>query len=164
MVDEPRSRLLLRCVRPLRLLGAAQDGLEPLVRLGEGAIAAGDEAATGVEEQTHRPQVDGLIFGGELGGISENLFNDIVGEIPSKPIERAKLDGVGALLTELLVHAGLCPSKGQARKDIEGGGVYLNNVRAAEVARAVTTADLLFVKFLLLRKGKRSYTVVRRLG
>jgi tyrosyl-tRNA synthetase len=61
---------------------------------------------------------------------------------------------------ELLVHCGLCPSKGQARKDIEGGGVYTNNVRESSFQRAVTTADLLFGKFLLLRKGKRNYTVL----
>jgi len=30
-------------------------------------------------------------------------------------------------LVELLVHSGLSPSKGQARKDVEGGGVYINN-------------------------------------
>jgi len=40
-------------------------------------------------------------------------------EVPTKEIEKAKLDGAGLPLVELLVHAGLCPSKGQARKDIE---------------------------------------------
>jgi tyrosyl-tRNA synthetase len=59
-----------------------------------------------------------------------------------------------------LVHAGLCPSKGQARKDIEGGGVNVNNVREASAMRAVTTSDLLFGKHLLLRKGKKNYVVV----
>ncbi len=63
-------------------------------------------------------------------------------------------------LVELLTQAGLCPSKGQARKDIEGGGVYINNVREPMFQRVVTTADLLFGKYLLLRKGKRNYTAL----
>jgi tyrosyl-tRNA synthetase len=63
-------------------------------------------------------------------------------------------------LVELLVHAGLCPSKGQARKDIEGGGVNVNNVRESNFQRAVTVNDLLFGKHLLLRKGKKNYVVV----
>jgi tyrosyl-tRNA synthetase len=92
--------------------------------------------------------------------ISEQTFNEIVGEVPSKQIEKSKLDGAGIPLVELLVHAGLCPSKGQARKDIEGGGVNINNVREAGVARAVTSADLLFGKHILLRKGKKNYVVV----
>jgi tyrosyl-tRNA synthetase len=101
-----------------------------------------------------------ILFGGDLAGVSESTFNEIVGEVPTKEIEKARLDGAGLPLVELLVHAGLCPSKGQARKDIEGGGVNLNNVREASAARAVMKSDLLFGKHLLLRKGKKNYVVV----
>jgi tyrosyl-tRNA synthetase len=101
-----------------------------------------------------------ILFGGKLDGIAESTFNEIVGEVPTKEIEKARLDGAGVPLVELLVHAGLCPSKGQARKDIEGGGVNINNVREAGAARAVTAADLLFGKHVLLRKGKKNYVVV----
>jgi tyrosyl-tRNA synthetase len=101
-----------------------------------------------------------ILFGGELTGIAESTFNEIVGEVPTKDLEKAKLEGAGYPLVELLLHSGLCPSKGQARKDVEGGGVYLNNVREAQFQRAVTTADLLFGKHLLLRKGKKNYVVV----
>ena len=101
-----------------------------------------------------------ILFGGELEGVSETTFKDVVGEVPTREIERAKLSGAGTQLVELLVHAGLCPSKGQARKDIEGGGVYVNNVRQAGWQRAVTTNDLIFGKHLLLRKGKKNYVVV----
>jgi len=101
-----------------------------------------------------------ILFGGELAGVSETTFNEIVGEVPTKEMEQARLDGAGVPLVELLVHSGLCPSKGQARKDIEGGGVNLNNVREASVSRSVTRNDLLFGKHLLLRKGKKNYVVV----
>ena len=101
-----------------------------------------------------------ILFGGDVKGISESTFNDIVGEVPTREIEKAKLDGAGMPLVELLVHSGLCPSKGQARKDIEGGGVNMNNVREAGATRAVSAADLLFGKHLLLRKGKKNYVVV----
>jgi tyrosyl-tRNA synthetase len=88
------------------------------------------------------------------------LLDTIVEDLPSFEIPRAKLEGAGTPLVELLVHAGLCPSKGQARKDVEGGGVYVNNVRVADAARAVTINDLLFGKHLLLRKGKKNYVVL----
>jgi tyrosyl-tRNA synthetase len=95
-----------------------------------------------------------------LKGISEGTFNEILGEVPTKDLEAARLGGAGLPLVELLVHSGLGASKGQARKDIEGGGVYINNVRETNFQRAVTTADLLFGKFLLLRKGKKNYTAI----
>lgn len=105
-----------------------------------------------------------IMFGGGLGGISESVFKDVVGEIPTKDLEKSKLDAPGLALTDALVHAGLAPSKGQARKDIEGGGIYVNNVRAAEVARSLSASDLLFGKYVLLRKGKRTYAVLSVVG
>ena len=102
-----------------------------------------------------------IMFGGGLEGVTEAVFQEVVGEVPTKDFEKAKLAGSGASVIDLLVHAGLCPSKGQARKDIESGGIYLNNVRVTEVARAATAADLLFGQFLLLRKGKRTYAVLK---
>jgi len=103
-----------------------------------------------------------ILFGAEIGATSEETFRDVVGEIPTKAIARERLAGAGTGLSEFLVEAGLCPSKGQARKDIEGGGVYVNNVKVAlaDVARNVTTSDLLFGKYVLLRKGKRTYAVL----
>ena len=105
-----------------------------------------------------------IMFGGGLEGVSETVFKDVVGEIPTQELERAKLEGPGTALLDLLVHAGLCPSRGQARKDLEGGGINVNNVRATEIGRTVTTADLLFGKYVLLRKGKRTYAVITAVG
>jgi len=102
-----------------------------------------------------------IMFGGGLEGITEELFGDVAGEIPTKPVERSKVEGPGTAIVDLLVHSGLCPSRGQARKDVEGGGIYLNNVRVSEAGRIVAAADLLFGKYLLLRKGKRTYTLLR---
>ena len=101
-----------------------------------------------------------VLFGGSVGKITEADFNEIVGEVPTKEIEKSKLDGAGIPLVELSIIAGLCPSKGQARKDIESGGIYIQNNRETSVARAVTSNDLLFGKHILLRKGKKNYVVV----
>ena len=101
-----------------------------------------------------------ILFGGGLDGIGEGTFNEIVGEVPTVEIERAKLEGDGVPILELFVTSGLCQSNGQARKDLQGGGINLNNERQSDPQRAVTVTDLLFGKHLLLRKGKRNYTVV----
>ena len=44
---------------------------------------------------------------------------------------------------------------------MEGGGIYLNNVRVEEVDRSVSLDDTVEGKFLVLRKGKKSYHLVR---
>jgi tyrosyl-tRNA synthetase len=132
-----------------------------------GARAAHKALAKAVTDLVHGPaataeamRASDILFGGDLAGVSETTFNEIVGEVPTKEIGKADLDGTGKPLVELLVHSGLCQSKGQARKDIEGGGAYVNNIREANFQRAVTVKDLLFGKHLLLRKGKRNYVVL----
>ncbi|HEY5550661.1 MAG TPA: tyrosine--tRNA ligase [Opitutaceae bacterium] len=101
-----------------------------------------------------------ILFGGGLDGVTERVFKDVVGEVPTVEIERAKLDAPGLALADALVAATLSPSKGQARKDVEAGGISVNNVRVAEVTRALTSSDLLFGHHILLRKGKRNYAVL----
>ena len=104
-----------------------------------------------------------ILFGGELKGIAESTFNEIVGEVPTKEtdvIRRMKSEGLDIPLSELLVLSGLCSSKGQARKDIESGGIYINNVREPNFQRKVCAQDVLFDKHILLRKGKKNYVVV----
>jgi tyrosyl-tRNA synthetase len=124
-----------------------------------------------------------VLFGGLLEGISENTFNELLrtddfdegvirfqekalnktsGEIPQINLDAKQFEGAGISLVDLLIHAKLSTSKGQARKDIEGGGIYINNKnRETDVQRMVTANDdLLFGKHILLRKGKKNYVVV----
>ena len=133
-----------------------------------GAREAHKALATEVTRLVHGPaafeaalKASAILFGAEIGDTSEETFQDVVGEIPTKNLEKSKLEGAGSALTDLLVQAGLAPSKGQARKDIEGGGIYVNNVKSPDIARSLTTADLLFGKYVLLRKGKRTYAVLK---
>jgi tyrosyl-tRNA synthetase len=81
-------------------------------------------------------------------------------DAPSTALAAAELDAAGMGVVDLLVRAGLCASKGAARRDIEGGGIYLNDERVGDAARLITRADLRD-GILLLRKGKRTYHVVR---
>jgi tyrosyl-tRNA synthetase len=101
-----------------------------------------------------------ILFGGDLSGVSEGVFKDVVGEVPTRDIEKCRLEGPGFALVDLLVHAGLSQSKGQARKDVEGGGINVNNLRETDPKRLVACDSLLFGKHLLLRKGKKNYVVV----
>jgi len=148
----------------------APDEVESLARQhaeNPGARAAHKALAKSVTDLLHGAgatteaiRASEILFGGNLEGITESTFHEIIGEVPTRELEKAKLDGAGISLVELLIHAGLCPSKGQARKDIEGGGVNLNNAREASAAHMVTANDLLFGQHILLRKGKKNYVVV----
>jgi tyrosyl-tRNA synthetase len=140
---------------------AAQHEKQPEARAAHKALAKSvTDLIHGDSATAEAVRASEILFGGGLEGISEATFNDIVGEAPTKDLEKSKLDGEGLPLVELMVVAGLATSKGQARKDVEGGGAYINNVRETNPQRHVTTNDLLFGKNILLRKGKRNYVAV----
>ena len=101
-----------------------------------------------------------ILFGGGLEGITEQTFNDVLGEVPTVKMAASSMGGNGLPLADALTEAGLAPSKGQARKDIKGGGANINNIREQDPQRLLNTSDLLFGKHILLRKGKKHYAVV----
>ena len=114
----------------------------------------------GADATTTAAAASEILFGGEVSNISEPVFADVVREVPTREFPRATLEA-GAPIVDLVVAAGLAASKGEGRRAVESGGVYLNNARVDAVGRAVTTRDLLFGKYLLLRRGKRSYAALR---
>ncbi|MGD8360478.1 MAG: tyrosine--tRNA ligase [Gemmatimonadota bacterium] len=105
-----------------------------------------------------------VLFGGELEGMSADEIGDIFADVPSREISRRALEGDGMSIVELLVDARVATSKGDARRSIEGGGVYLNNRRVTDLDRSVTVNDAIEGRFLVFRKGKKSYTLVEVLG
>jgi tyrosyl-tRNA synthetase len=68
------------------------------------------------------------------------------------------LSGIDAI--SFLAEASIFPSKGEARKMIQNGGVSINRQKVANVAEMVTDAQLLHGKYLLVQKGKKHYYLV----
>jgi tyrosyl-tRNA synthetase len=121
-----------------------------LTRLVHGETAAADAV-----------RASEILFGGSLEGITEAQFDEVIAEVPNSTLARGVLGQPAGALIDVLIAAGLSPSKGQARKDIEAGGININNVRATDTKLVLGPDHLLFDKFILLRKGKKNYALVR---
>lgn len=65
-------------------------------------------------------------------------------------------------LPQILVDLGLCPSKGQARKDFAAGAVSVNGQRLSDPAYMPVAGDFIGGQLMVLRKGKKNYGVVRQ--
>jgi tyrosyl-tRNA synthetase len=115
----------------------------------------------GDSELERAKQAGSVLFGGEILGLGADEIEDIFSDVPSSELSRETLGGEGKELVELLSESGVASSRGDARRSMEGGGIYLNNVRVEEVDRSVSLDDTLEGKFLVLRKGKKSYHLVR---
>lgn len=106
-------------------------------------------------------QASQALFGGDITGLPGEDIQDIFAEVPSSEMPKAGLEGEGLNVVDLLSNTGFLKSKGEARRAIQEGGIYLNNRRVAESTQQVTTSDLLDGKFLLLRRGKKNYHLVK---
>ncbi|HZD09992.1 MAG TPA: tyrosine--tRNA ligase [Candidatus Binatia bacterium] len=102
-----------------------------------------------------------VLFGGELEGLDAVDIADIFADVPSSELPRSALEDGGAPLANLLADSGLASSRGQARRDIEGGGIYLNNVRVTDRDRAARIEDTIEGQFIVLRKGRKKYHLLR---
>jgi tyrosyl-tRNA synthetase len=105
-------------------------------------------------------QATQALFGGEVGGLSADDIADIFADVPSGQISIQELQG-GKLLQDLLVACNITPSKSEARRAIEAGGVYLNNRRIADPAAVVSAGDVIDSRFLIVRRGRKNYWLVR---
>ncbi|MEO5683680.1 MAG: tyrosine--tRNA ligase [Chitinophagaceae bacterium] len=66
----------------------------------------------------------------------------------------------GIDVVSFLAETGIFPSKGEARKTVQGGGVSINRNKIEAVAFEVTQSLLLHNKYLLVQKGKKNYYLV----
>jgi tyrosyl-tRNA synthetase len=101
-----------------------------------------------------------VMFGGSLEALRDEDLAPLLEDLPSTRLPRAELEA-GIPLVDLLHRVALADSKGAARRLVAQGGVYVNNVRAADAARTLTVADLATETMLVLRAGKKSYHVVQ---
>lgn len=94
---------------------------------------------------------------GDIREVEPDMLRAVFSEAPS-----VSYAGLSAMpdLPQVLVDLGLAKSKGQARKDLEQGGVYVNNARVGFDWKP-TGGDLIHGQALLLRKGKKNYGLVQ---
>ncbi|MBS0625930.1 MAG: tyrosine--tRNA ligase [Verrucomicrobia bacterium] len=123
-----------RLAKEVTLFVHGEEGLEAALRVTEG-IAPGSEAK-----------------------LTGSVLRELASDMP-----HAKFlsdDAVGQKYVDLVVKAGLLPSKSEAVRLIKNGGAYLNNEKITDPAYMISTADLIDGSFLLLSAGKKKRMLI----
>ena len=98
------------------------------------------------------------LFGqGELSELGEKALESALSQLPQTTISKSE---DFPTWVDLLAATGVVDSKSAARRIVKEGGAYLNNAKVPSEDFAPTSKDLLFGRFLLLRKGKRDLAAV----
>jgi len=116
----------------------------------------------GAEETARAVAAARALFGqADLRELHERTLAAALAEIPTVRIDAgagAGENGDGGLPTvaDLMAACGIVPSKSAARRAIAEGGAYLNNIKVPAADATPAADDLLFGKYLVLRRGKRT--------
>ena len=94
-----------------------------------------------------------------LQSLNEEQLLQVMEGVPTVNITLAQLNE-GYDLVSLLADTQIFPSKGEARKMWQAGGLSINKEKISTEFTTVTTAQLLQGKYLLLQKGKKNYYLV----
>ncbi|HJQ20833.1 MAG TPA: tyrosine--tRNA ligase [Gemmatimonadaceae bacterium] len=107
-------------------------------------------------------EVSQLLFGkGDPNALSADALHQLEHEIPVFDTATNSL-GVAELITAVIEGKdALFKSRGEARRAIDQGGFYVNGERVASMDFELPRAKLLHGKYVLTRKGARSYGLVR---
>lgn len=100
-----------------------------------------------------------ILFGAEITNMDDSQLAEIFADVPSIRLPRSTLECTLAAV-DALVQVGLATSKGEARRAIQGGAVYVNNRRIESVDRGLTPKDLASESVMVLRSGKKKYALL----
>jgi len=115
-------------------------------------LVHGPEAAANAERAA------AVLFTEEVASLDSDTLAAALADAPTTPISADDLSG-GLLLTDALIRTGLAASKGDARRQLDGGGVYVNNRRQPS-DRPIGRDDVIAGLFVILRRGKSQQRVL----
>ncbi|MDQ4097424.1 MAG: tyrosine--tRNA ligase [Actinomycetota bacterium] len=118
-------------------------------------------AVHGPEAAEAAARASRALFGGELDDLDEATLLDVFAEAPSRDVPREALLSGCLGLVDLLVEAEVVPSRSAARREVEQGGIYVNNQRVSDPDRRLGPSDVLAGAYVVLRRGRRRYHLVR---
>ena len=118
------------------------------------------ELTHGAEGLASAKRASEIFFGASIQDLDDSQLGEIFADVPSQELPRAQLEA-GLPIIDAVVASGLSKSKGEVRRKIEEGGVYVNNVRSGDVNRKLGPADLASKSMLVLRLGRKNYALLR---
>lgn len=110
----------------------------------------------GQEALDRAEKITKALFGAGLKGLSASEVEEGFSDVPSAAIDNADISFV-----DLLVQAGVVSSKRQAIESIENGAIYVNDLRCNDLETSVSQLERLDGKYLIVRRGKKNYYLIK---
>ncbi|HEL1014915.1 TPA: tyrosine--tRNA ligase [Streptococcus equi subsp. zooepidemicus] len=96
------------------------------------------------------------LFAGAIKNLSAAELKQGLSNVPNYQVQAE--DSLN--IVDMLVTAGISPSKRQAREDLQNGAIYLNGERLQNLDYSLSTADRIDNQLTVIRRGKKKYAVL----
>ncbi len=129
----------------------------PFAREAQRALAQDVTTLVHGEQSTRAVEsASAALFGkGELTALDEGTLRDATREL-----ETARVAPNDLAVVDLFVATGLAASRAAARRTVDEGGAYVNNVKVTDPAATLSTDDLLHGRYAVLRRGRKTLAAV----
>jgi tyrosyl-tRNA synthetase len=117
----------------------------------------------GAEHVTRAEHASSVLFGEDIATLSAEQVLAVFADVSSSSIPLASFLGDGLALIDLLAdpQVRLAPSKSEARRLVQSGGVYVNNRRIADPQARLTRDQAIDGRLFVLRKGQKQNHLIR---
>jgi len=106
-------------------------------------------------------QASAVLFGEDLGALTAAEVLAVFHDVPSTELPADVFGGDGIGMVELVAQVKLAPSKSEARRLVQSGGLYVNNRRIADPQARLTREHAIEGRLFVLRKGQKQNHLVR---
>ena len=96
----------------------------------------------------------------DLGKLDESTFLDVFDGVPRFEVNKNDLSSGIGVIDFLAENTQVFPSKSEARKMIQGGGVSINKTKVETIELKIDTSHLINNKYLMIQKGKKNYYLI----
>ncbi|WP_409297181.1 tyrosine--tRNA ligase [Peribacillus sp. SCS-26] len=111
----------------------------------------------GEESLQQAVKITAALFSGDIKTLSAAEIKQGFKDVPTYEQE----GGTETPLVDLLVQAGISPSKRQAREDIQNGAVSINGDKVTDQGHILSEEDKIDGQFTIIRRGKKKYTMIK---
>ncbi len=102
-----------------------------------------------------------LLFGEDIATLEVDDVLAVFDDVPSTELPAEELAGDGIGMVDLVAQVQLAPSKSEARRLVQSGGVYVNNRRVSDPQARLTRDQAIGGRLFVLRKGQKQNHLVR---
>lgn len=111
----------------------------------------------GKEEMLNSKKISRALFYGNIKDLSAEEIKEGLSDAPFYIIQEKNEIGI----MELIVSAGVSSSNRQAKEDIKNGAISVNGEICADINKIIKPLDKMFGKYLIIRRGKKNYFLIK---